>query len=89
MSNHESALLRALGYIHQTRAIVARQRDRVARLDDIGVYDADADRTLRVFERSLATFEAHERYLTNEMTADDAEERRKWAQDYPTAAKSA
>jgi uncharacterized protein Smg (DUF494 family) len=52
-------------YVTQTHQIVASQRDRVERLRGAGYDTSDAEQTLRVFEKSLRTFEDYRDWLRN------------------------
>ena len=48
------------------RRIVARQRALVVRLEENGYSTVEADRTLDLFEQTLAIFEDHYRDILNE-----------------------
>jgi len=61
----ESKILRAEQYVTKAHQIVASQRDRIERLRGAGYDTLDAEQTLRVFERSLRTFEDYRDLLRN------------------------
>jgi hypothetical protein len=61
----DNTILLAEQYVTQTRWIVASQRDRVERLRGAGYDTSGAEQTLRVFEKSLRTFEDYRDWLRN------------------------
>ena len=61
----ESKILRAEQYVTKAHQIVASQRDRIERLRGAGYDTLDAEQTLRVFEKSLRTFEDHRDWVRN------------------------
>jgi hypothetical protein len=61
----DSTIPLAEQYVTQTHQIVASQRDRVERLRGAGYDTSDAEQTLRVFEKSLRTFEDYRDWLRN------------------------
>jgi hypothetical protein len=61
----ESTILRAEQYITKAHLIVASQRDRIERLRGAGYDTSDAEKNLRVFEKSLRTFEDHRDWVRN------------------------
>jgi hypothetical protein len=61
----ENSILLAEQYVTKALRIVASQRDRVERLRGAGCDTLDAEQTLRVFEKSLRTFEDHRDWVRN------------------------
>jgi hypothetical protein len=59
----DSAILRAEQYVAEPHRIVASQRIIVEQLYAAGCDTLDAEQTLRVFEKSLRTFEGHRDWL--------------------------
>ena len=59
----ESTILRAERYVTKANQIVASQRDRIERLRGGGYDTLEAEQTLRVFEKSLRTFEDYRDWL--------------------------
>jgi hypothetical protein len=59
----ESELMIAARHVAEGRQIVAKQRERVARLKAVGASTFDHEHTLRIFESTLLIFEEHERSL--------------------------
>jgi hypothetical protein len=67
MSNHkEASLVLAAWHVARGRMIVARQRERIARLRAFGYSTLDAEQTLRVFASTLDIFVDHERWLRDD-----------------------
>jgi hypothetical protein len=62
-ADHSELLLFAARHVAEGRRIVARQRERIARLKAAGASTLDAEQTLKVFETSLVLFEEHETHL--------------------------
>ena len=59
----ESALSMAARHVAEGRVIVARQRERIAKLKRLGCSTLDHEHTLQVFLDTLAILEDHERQL--------------------------
>jgi hypothetical protein len=59
----ESKFERASRHVAEGRQVVARQRDLIVKIRDLGNDPADAQALLEQFERTLATFEADLRAL--------------------------
>ena len=67
-SYEESQLALAARHVAEGRAIVARQRERIARLKTLRCSTLDHEQTLRIFESSLEIFLDHERSLRERET---------------------
>jgi hypothetical protein len=63
MPEIETELAAAARHVAEGRLIVARQRERIARLRAQGSCTGDYERTLDIFVNSLQIFEDHEREL--------------------------
>jgi hypothetical protein len=59
----ETDLTLAARHVGEGRIIVARQRERIARLRALGCSTLDHEQTLRIFESTLEIFLDHERTL--------------------------
>jgi hypothetical protein len=59
----ETDLTLAARHVAEGRIIVARQRERIARLRALGCWTLDHEQTLRTFESTLEIFLDHERTL--------------------------
>jgi hypothetical protein len=59
----ETDLTLAARHVAEGRIIVARQRDRIARLRALGCLTLDHEQMLRTFESTLKIFLDHERTL--------------------------
>ena len=64
----QDKLLVAARHVAAGRRIVARQRALVVRLEENGYSTVEADRTLDLFEQTLAIFEDHYREILTEIT---------------------
>ncbi len=60
-------LVMAARHVEDARRIVARQRETVAELKADHHNTTDAERTLQLFEQTLAIFEAHNRDIQKQM----------------------
>jgi hypothetical protein len=61
----DNTILLAEQYVAKTLRFVASQRDKLERLRSAGSDTLDAEQTLRVFEKSLRTFEDYRDWLRN------------------------
>jgi hypothetical protein len=59
----EIDLTLAARHVAEGRIIVARQRDRIARLKALGCSTLDHEQTLRIFQSTLEIFLDHQRTL--------------------------
>jgi hypothetical protein len=65
--DHKIELARAKQLVKDARAIVKRQRTRIAKLQADGASTRLYERTLKAFENSLQTLEYHVRLLQSEL----------------------
>jgi hypothetical protein len=62
----DEALSKARRDVEEGRRLVWQQKGRIARLRAAGLETSDAERTLRILESNLNTFEEHSNFLERE-----------------------
>jgi hypothetical protein len=67
-THEESDLALAARHVAEGRRIVARQRERIARLRALGCSTLDHEQTLRIFESTLEIFLDHEQTIREQDT---------------------